>query len=376
MRVTTRLTKPAVVAALATLALVGTGCSSSTNSTSASTTTAASGSTEPTVSLPTTVIPPQAPVAAIVAMVPTSIKSTGTLTVNSGASVALDFTGIPAYLATHPFLHEFYGTVAWGVRAVIDYYLGWFEGRASKLHPLPWREQARRLVELAGGPTAALARAHTALLEGRPETWQWALQLAEAVLYDSPDDPEARQVAASSARLLGFQELSANGRNYYLSEAARLAGQREQGISPEQQLASFLVLPVDSFVYSLPLLLDVRASDTVSDLAVAIQLRDEPCDYTVRVRRQVAELRECRELDVDPALGNGLQPHCHAARAPVNLTITTTAEVFKSIVLAPASLEHWLVAGAVVLEPDADHGGVELLALFASLFELPATSRA
>ena len=82
MRVITRLMKPASVAvALAAVALAGTGCSSSTKSTSASTAAAASGSAEPTMSLPTTVIPPQAPVAAIVAMVPASIKSTGSLTV-------------------------------------------------------------------------------------------------------------------------------------------------------------------------------------------------------------------------------------------------------------------------------------------------------
>ena len=56
----------------------------------------------------------------------------------------IDKVHLPEYLAGHPYLQEFYGTVPWGVQAVVDYYIGWFEGRASKLNPLPWREQVRR----------------------------------------------------------------------------------------------------------------------------------------------------------------------------------------------------------------------------------------
>ena len=78
MHVSTRLMKQATVTlALAALAMTGAACSSSTSSSS----TTAAGSTGTTVSIPTKVIPPQVPNAAIVAMVPAAIKSTGTLTV-------------------------------------------------------------------------------------------------------------------------------------------------------------------------------------------------------------------------------------------------------------------------------------------------------
>jgi alkyl sulfatase BDS1-like metallo-beta-lactamase superfamily hydrolase len=34
-----------------------------------------------------------------------------------------------------PYLHEYYGTVAWSVRAIFDGYLGWFSGMAVNLNP-------------------------------------------------------------------------------------------------------------------------------------------------------------------------------------------------------------------------------------------------
>ena len=273
----------------------------------------------------------------------------------------VDKVRLPEYLATHPYLQEYYGTVHWGVRAVVDYYIGWFEGRASKLNPLPWREQAQRLVDLAGGPEAAVAKAMAAFHENTVASLQWALQLSEAVLVDRPDDIDARRLASTCLRFLGFQQLTANGRNYYLSESARLAGHREYDISDELQAASFIALPIDSFLYTLPLMLNTRKSDTVADFAVALVLPDDAV-YTVRVRRHVAELRE--------------YPRSARARddayAPVHLTVSATEEVLKTVILTPAAVPDLLAEGRLRLEPDEDNGGLALLQEFAGLFEMPS----
>lgn len=58
---------------------------------------------------------------------------------------------LPPALADSPYLQEFYGTVAWSVRAIYAEYAGWFDGNPSKLFPLPERERSARIVELAGG---------------------------------------------------------------------------------------------------------------------------------------------------------------------------------------------------------------------------------
>ena len=38
---------------------------------------------------------------------------------------------LPPYLAEHPFLQEFYGTVEWSIKAVFANYMGWFSGKVK-----------------------------------------------------------------------------------------------------------------------------------------------------------------------------------------------------------------------------------------------------
>ena len=58
---------------------------------------------------------------------------------------------LPPALADSPYLQEFYGTVAWSVRAIYAEYAGWFDGNPTKLFPLPEKDRAARIIELSGG---------------------------------------------------------------------------------------------------------------------------------------------------------------------------------------------------------------------------------
>ena len=44
---------------------------------------------------------------------------------------------LPPYLAEHPFLQEFYGTVEWSIKAVFANYMGWFSGKVFFFYFLP-----------------------------------------------------------------------------------------------------------------------------------------------------------------------------------------------------------------------------------------------
>ncbi len=102
---------------------------------------------------------------------------------------------LPAHLAEKPYLKEYYGTVAWSVRAVFDGYLGWFKGNATDLNPLPIRERARRIADMAGGQEALLGQAGVAASRG---DYQWALELADLLLELEPESKEARGIKASA----------------------------------------------------------------------------------------------------------------------------------------------------------------------------------
>jgi uncharacterized sulfatase len=123
---------------------------------------------------------------------------------------------LPAALAENPFLQEYYGTVAWSVRAIYTYYLGWFDGNATNLFPLPAATRASRIADLAGGQPALLSAARDALAKG---DFQWAAELADYVLAAQPTHPDARQIKGRALTELGERQGNANARNYYLSSA-------------------------------------------------------------------------------------------------------------------------------------------------------------
>jgi alkyl sulfatase BDS1-like metallo-beta-lactamase superfamily hydrolase len=123
---------------------------------------------------------------------------------------------LPPDLAANPFLQEFYGTVAWSVRAIYTYYLGWFDGNATSLFPLAFTERATRILRLAGGEANVLAQAREALTL---RDFQWAAELTDYVLANDPSHRDARQLKAQALMELGERQISANARNYYLSSA-------------------------------------------------------------------------------------------------------------------------------------------------------------
>ena len=59
---------------------------------------------------------------------------------------------LPPALADNPYLQEFYGTVAWSVRAIYADYAGWFDGNPAKLFPLA---EGERRPESSSWPAVA-----------------------------------------------------------------------------------------------------------------------------------------------------------------------------------------------------------------------------
>ena len=123
---------------------------------------------------------------------------------------------LPPALAASPYLQEFYGTVAWSVRAIYADYAGWFDGNPTKLFPLPEKDRAARVIELAGGREQVLSRARRALAS---KDFLWAAELTDYVLAIDDGNVEAKRLRAAALSELGERQISAIARNYYLSAA-------------------------------------------------------------------------------------------------------------------------------------------------------------
>lgn len=123
---------------------------------------------------------------------------------------------LPPALVRNPFLREFYGSVEWTVRGIYADLVGWFDGNATKLFPLPEKDRAMRLVALMGGIERVVEHGRAALA-GHDATW--AAELADYVLVNDPSHVEARRLKAAALTELAERQVNAIARNYYLTTA-------------------------------------------------------------------------------------------------------------------------------------------------------------
>jgi alkyl sulfatase BDS1-like metallo-beta-lactamase superfamily hydrolase len=126
---------------------------------------------------------------------------------------------LPPALAENPYLQEIYGGVEWTVRGIYADRVGWFDGNATNLLPLPAKDRAAKLVGLLGGADQVLARAREALAA---RDFTWAAELADDVLANDSANASAKRVKAQALVALGERQMNAIARNYLLSSAMYL----------------------------------------------------------------------------------------------------------------------------------------------------------
>ena len=126
---------------------------------------------------------------------------------------------LPEKLAGSAVLAQTHGTLEWAVRSVYARHMGWFDGRAASLVPLPPRTLAWRLRELAESSLSLDASLDGALLLG---DYRWAAYLAEQLIEIEPQDPRHSARKARALEGLAGQATNPQARNYLLSAAREL----------------------------------------------------------------------------------------------------------------------------------------------------------
>ena len=130
---------------------------------------------------------------------------------------------LPASLQADWACHGFYGTLKHNVKAVVQRYLGWYDGNPAHLDPLPPAESARKTLDYMGGADSVLARAQADLDRGE---YRWVAQVCALVCHaGQAQDASVLQAAALGAQALeqlGYQAESATWRNAYLQAVMEL----------------------------------------------------------------------------------------------------------------------------------------------------------
>src|SRR5262245_14269619 len=114
---------------------------------------------------------------------------------------------LPPGLMENPYLQEYYGAVEWTVRGIYADRVGWFDGNATNLFPLPEKDRAEKLMRAIGGAGQVLARGREALAA---HEFKWAAELADYVLATDSASADAKRIKAQALTELAERQVNAS----------------------------------------------------------------------------------------------------------------------------------------------------------------------
>lgn len=170
----------------------------------------------------------------------------------------------PSALAEDPHLRGYYGAASHNVKAVYDFYLGWFDGSPCSLNPLPERETGRRYIKCMGGAEVVLGHAKQAFDAG---DYRWVAELLAHLNHAEPGHEGGRALLADTLEQLGYVAESAPWRNFYLSGAKEL---RMPPLSGKAQRPAWPLSPQTLLMPTVELL-SVLATRLLPDAASKLQ---------------------------------------------------------------------------------------------------------
>jgi len=247
---------------------------------------------------------------------------------------------LPPHLINHPYLIEYYGTVEWSVKAVYHGYIGWFSGRPQDLHPLGISEEARLMVDLAGGKEQIIRKAKDAVDSGN---YQWGLKLTDTLVDTAQATDEVKDLRGQCLRKLALKEVSAPGMNWYMTEDLVQDGLE---IKPSERSRAQRIKAGDirSLFNMLTCMLDADATLDVNTTA-CFKFTDTNEEVAVVIRRGICFL---------PAV----------TPAKVDMEVVTTSKVWREVL----AKERTAVAAGLTGEISVNTG-IKQLGHFFSYFD-------
>ena len=254
---------------------------------------------------------------------------------------------LPPSLAQEFYNRDYYGTVSHNVRAVYNFYLGYFDGVPANLNPLTPESRARNYVRLAGGSDGLMSQAKEAIQKGE---YRWAAELLNHHVFAYPDNKEARALLADVYEQMGYQAESGPWRNFYLSGAKELRTGVDIRRGPSTASPDMVSnVPTSMFLDFMAVRFNPDGAD---DLEVKINL-----DFT--------DTKEQFVLSLNNSVLNNIQ-NKQDEKADATLTLTRT--IFNEVVMGATSFPIEIIKGNVKV------GGnpLALARVFSRLDDFPA----
>ena len=246
----------------------------------------------------------------------------------TGPEIA-DTMSLPKPLQDHLNVRGYYGTVRHNVRAVYQFYLGWFEAHPANLDALPPVDAGKRYVALAGGADKVVAAAQQAFDAGE---FRWAAELLKHAVYADPQHRAASELMARSFEQMGYMAESAPWRNFYLTGALELRqGPPDKGIPSSALLDMLQHTPIERF-------LEAMAANLNGPKAA---------DASLKINLVFSDLGESYVLQI----GNGVLHHRQAPPAgDANATLQLTKPFFLRMLTGGAGAKDLLLSDQTKIE--------------------------
>ncbi len=121
----------------------------------------------------------------------------------------------------------YYGSLSHNVRAVYQFYLGWFDGNPVNLNRYPPEEEAKKYVSAMGGIQSVVGEGEKAINSG---DYRWASTMLSHAVFSDPSNKKAKDLLATALEQLGYQTENATWRNIYLEGAYELRNGFPSGV--------------------------------------------------------------------------------------------------------------------------------------------------
>lgn len=240
---------------------------------------------------------------------------------------------VPESLQEQWAARSYHGSVEHNSRAVINRYLGYWDGNPTTLMPLSPAESAPLYVEMMGGAGPIIAKGSELIEVGK---YLEATEILNKLAYAEPDNTDAKGLLADAFEQIGYQQESPSVRNSFLSAAFELRNGIPQGFAAKTDGPDTIrAMPTSMWLDFLGIRMD---SSKVGDLEAVMNLvipdRDE---------EHIVEISNATMTHIE-----GFQ-----AEKP-DLTITLDRKTLEKVMTGEAALTDLITDGEVSAEGNVD----------------------
>jgi linear primary-alkylsulfatase len=161
--------------------------------------------------------------------------------------------------------HSYHGSEEHNSRAVINRYLGYWDGNPTTLIPLSPKDSAPLYVEMMGGAEPIITKGRELFRQGR---YREAQEIVNKLVYAEPDNRVAKLLLADIFEQIGYQQESPSVRNSFLGAALELRSGIPEGAIPETSSPDVLrALTTEMFFDYIAIRLDSERAEHISFVA-------------------------------------------------------------------------------------------------------------